>query len=1097
MKCTRVVLGLGLWACVTALAGTGSAQTNTWTSNGPNAGYVKCLAIDSITPTTVYAGIDRSVFKTTDGALTWAPIYNSGTSPLITPVYEIAVDPVLPSTLYLAERGYNVTANLSKSTNGGTTWSPLPLPGDQPVNVIRVAPGNHDILYAGTGHGVFKSTDGGTHWAEANTGIATDTRGINALAIDPLNAQTVYANGKKAYGGWQYKTTDGGGHWTLVRQMGTPADIESGEAMAVGADIHHTVYLATCSQGVVRSIDGGATWILSNTGIARPGCAGVVTVDPGRPSVVYTTSGTCYQSTNAAETWTELPGCAARGLSAQQYGVDPTNPANLIIGTPSNAVLRSTDGGLSFAAASVGLPKANVAAVGVDPLTPTTLYAGVRGSGVYKSQDGGLIWNPINAGFGAQYVTTVVVDPTRPSNVYVGTDGDQGAARTTNGGTSWTSMSVGSSEVFAFAIDPATPTTVYAGAIYPGQGVYKSSDGGGHWAPAGLQTAKVVGLAIDPHGPSTVYAATNDKGLFKSTDGGGTWADAGLTTSAVNAVVVDPGTSSTLYVATYQGVFKSINGAADWVPAITGLTSLQVNALAIDPTAPTTVYAATNGGVFVSNDGGGTWTAMNAGLTELGIRRVAIDPLTPARLHAATGRGVFTFNQQQASATGTATAIVSSVNPSQVGQPVTLTATASPVSGTGTPTGTMQFKVDGVAIGVPVSLSGGRASLTLSTLTAGTHSVTALYTGDTHFSPSLGLLAGGQLVGASLAVTGVTPAAGVTTGGTAVTISGTGFVFGSAVTFGGATATNVRILDPTTITATTPAHAEGLVPVVVRTPDGQTATWGTAFFYAWKLIGTIVLSNETPGYLITTLVTTGYGSYSFYDGLLALQSTSDPSVAAAIPDTFLAALAMAPPGSPVFTVRLSQRNTPGTAVAVALDGTVETVAVRGSTYEGRPGTATISSSMSGVGSNRFTYTTDVRAPLAAWTVSTPSGTIVYQVSAVGWAPSSGAPTFTDDPLQAGTTGVKAVHITELRQRIDEVRTRHGLGAFGWTDATLVPGVTMVKRVHLTELRTALNEAYVAAGRPAPSYTTPTIVAGATVIAAVHVVELRAAVVGIW
>ena len=99
-------------------------------------------------------------------------------------------------------------------------------------------------------------------------------------------------------------------------------------------------------------------------------------------------------------------------------------------------------------------------------------------------------------------------------------------------------------------------------------------------------------------------------------------------------------------------------------------------------------------------------------------------------------------------------------------------------------------------------------------------------------------------------------------------------------------------------------------------------------------------------------------------------------------------------------------------------------------------------------------------------------------------------TFTDDPLTAQTTLVRAVHILELRAALDSVRVAHGLPAFGWTDPTLTPGSTPVKVVHLTELRAALSQAYQA---PGPTYTDPTVEARVTVIKAIHLKELRDAV----
>jgi hypothetical protein len=103
--------------------------------------------------------------------------------------------------------------------------------------------------------------------------------------------------------------------------------------------------------------------------------------------------------------------------------------------------------------------------------------------------------------------------------------------------------------------------------------------------------------------------------------------------------------------------------------------------------------------------------------------------------------------------------------------------------------------------------------------------------------------------------------------------------------------------------------------------------------------------------------------------------------------------------------------------------------------------------------------------------------------------------FTDDPLIVGSTVVKAIHVTELRSRIDTQRTRFGLSDFPWTPATLGAG-TVIAAVHVSDLRTALAQVYTAAGVPQPVYTDPVLVAGTTPIKAVHIAELRSAVVAI-
>ena len=104
--------------------------------------------------------------------------------------------------------------------------------------------------------------------------------------------------------------------------------------------------------------------------------------------------------------------------------------------------------------------------------------------------------------------------------------------------------------------------------------------------------------------------------------------------------------------------------------------------------------------------------------------------------------------------------------------------------------------------------------------------------------------------------------------------------------------------------------------------------------------------------------------------------------------------------------------------------------------------------------------------------------------------------FTDDPIVPGVTPIKAVHFTELRMRIDALRSTGGLTRFSWTDPVLRPGVTRVRRVHLLELRQALAEAYSTAGRAAPRWTDASPAAGSTPIRAAHVTELRVAVLAL-
>jgi photosystem II stability/assembly factor-like uncharacterized protein len=240
-------------------------------------------------------------------------------------------------------------------------------------------------------------------------------------------------------------------------------------------------------------------------------------------------------------------------------------------------------------------------------------------------------------------ISTLAIDPQTPSTVYAGTLGG-GVFKSTNGGGIWTAVNSGltSTNVNALAIDPQTPATVYAGTS--GGGVFKSTDGGGIWSAvnSGLTNIYVFALAIDPQTPATVYAGTSLRRVFKSTDGGGIWTAvfdrAWLLKTGVFALAIDPQTPVTVYAGTDGGgVFKSTDGGGIW----TAVNVWPTNALAIDPQTPATVYAGTKAGLYKSTDGGNIWTKVNNGLTNTYVRALAIDPQTPATIYAGTSGGVF------------------------------------------------------------------------------------------------------------------------------------------------------------------------------------------------------------------------------------------------------------------------------------------------------------------------------------------------------------------------------------------------------------------------------------------------------------------------
>jgi hypothetical protein len=139
------------------------------------------------------------------------------------------------------------------------------------------------------------------------------------------------------------------------------------------------------------------------------------------------------------------------------------------------------------------------------------------------------------------------------------------------------------------------------------------------------------------------------------------------------------------------------------------------------------------------------------------------------------------------SAVATITRLGSSVNPSVIGQNVVFTATISAGGGSGTPSGTVQFAIDGRNFGSPVSISGSggvsTASFSTASLNVGTHTITASYSGDVSFAGSSGSL--------TQTVNGPSAVATITTLGSSANPSLFGYnvVFTATITAGGGSGT--------------------------------------------------------------------------------------------------------------------------------------------------------------------------------------------------------------------------------------------------------------------------------------------------------------------
>ena len=149
---------------------------------------------------------------------------------------------------------------------------------------------------------------------------------------------------------------------------------------------------------------------------------------------------------------------------------------------------------------------------------------------------------------------------------------------------------------------------------------------------------------------------------------------------------------------------------------------------------------------------------------------------------------------------------------------------------------------------------------------------------------------------------------------------------------------------------------------------------------------------------------------------------------------------------------------------------------KGGTVSGTIAGATLTPTMNFPGNVGGSPQCSVSLNGTAETIATPSFTTLYALEDSCEGPfNNGVLTMTrdsfiDNPLSQGVSVVRALHITELRGRIDTVRGRLSMLPYSYADPTLTAGGTGIRAQHILDLRAALAEAYVAAGRMPPTYT---------------------------